>query len=69
MKLKDSYKNFFRTEEGEYFLKMITDIISNNHLQAEEQPELARDYVQRAKGAREVLDHIRSVMGSKGKPM
>ncbi len=48
-------------------VKIVTEIISSNHLKAEADPALARDYVQRAKGAREVLDHIQSVLGAKDK--
>lgn len=62
--LKKHYTSFFRSEGGEHLLKTITQIITSNHEQAEKDPDHARDYVQRAKGAREVLDHISSVVGT-----
>lgn len=67
--IKKQYNAFFRAKGGEYLIKLITDIIASNHLAAEEHPELARDYVQRAKGAREIIDHIQSVLSSKGSKM
>jgi hypothetical protein len=63
--IKKHYNSFFKSDGGEHLLKIITEIITSNHLRAEQAPELSRDYVQRAKGAREVLDHIQSVLGSK----
>jgi hypothetical protein len=67
--VKAAYNNFFRAKGGEHLMHIITDIIASNHLKAEERPELSRDYVQRAKGAREIVDHIQSVLGSKDKSM
>ena len=67
--IKKQYNSFFRAKGGEYLIKIITDIIASNHILAEENPELSRDYVQRAKGAREIVDHIQSVLGSKGSKM
>lgn len=65
--LKKAYNHFFRNEGGEHLMNVITEIITANHLKAEKEPEMARDYVQRAKGAREVLDHIQSVLATKEK--
>lgn len=65
--IKNQYTNFFKAKGGEHLIKIVTEIISSNHLKAEADPALARDYVQRAKGAREVLDHIQSVLGAKDK--
>lgn len=65
--LNKAYDHFFRNEGGEHLMQVITEIITTNHLRAEKEPENARDYVQRAKGAREVLDHIQSVLASKEK--
>lgn len=68
--LRKGYQNFFvKTEAGEYFLTKLQDVIVDNHDHAEKNPELARDFVQRAKGAREVLDHINSVMAERSKPV
>lgn len=65
--VKKQYNAFFRAKGGEHLISIITEIISSNHLKAEQDPALARDFVQRAKGAREVLDHIQSVLGAKDK--
>lgn len=65
--IKKHYNSFFRAKGGEHLISIITEIISSNHLKAEQDPALARDFVQRAKGAREVLDHIQSVLGAKDK--
>ncbi len=64
----DGYKVFLKTEYGKYFVSIVEGIISTNHESAEENPELARDHTQRAKGAREVLDHLRSVVLDRRKP-
>jgi len=58
------YHSFFKARGGQHLMKIITEIITSNHLKAEVDPKLSRDYVQRAKGAREVVDHIQSVLGS-----
>lgn len=65
--IKKQYNSFFRAKGGEHLISIITEIVASNHLKAEQSPELARDYVQRAKGAREVLDHIQSVLSTKDK--
>lgn len=67
IEIKKAYNTFFRSKGGEHLISIITEIVSSNHLKAEQSPELARDYVQRAKGAREVLDHIQSVLSAKEK--
>ena len=60
--LDKAYQNFFiKTEAGEYFMNELTRLLGADHIEAEEKPELARDYVQRAKGVRQVIDHINSV--------
>jgi polyhydroxyalkanoate synthesis regulator phasin len=69
---RTAYQNFFiKTEEGKDFIKEILRQIAANHELAEKDPELARDYVQRAKGNREILEHIQSVTAEpkKGKSM
>ena len=65
--IKKQYNAFFRAKGGEHLISIITEIVSSNHLRAEHDPKLSRDYVQRAKGAREVLDHVQSVLGAKDK--
>jgi hypothetical protein len=67
IEIKKAYNTFFRSKGGEHLIKIITEIVSSNHLKAEQSPEHARDFVQRAKGAREVLDHIQSVLSTKDK--
>ena len=71
MNIRTPYQNFFlKTEEGKYFLSEINRLIEANHEFAEREPELARDFSQRAKGNREVLEHIQSAVAElKGKPM
>jgi hypothetical protein len=59
--IKIAYDQFFnKTDAGEYFIKYINDYIAGQHNKAEDTPELARDFVQSAKGAREIMKHIRS---------
>jgi hypothetical protein len=61
--LRVPYQNFFlKSEEGKACLDEIRRMITANHEQAEKKPELSRDHSQRAKGNREVLDHILSVV-------
>lgn len=62
--LKKDYTFFFKSTSGEHLFNTISQIITSNHEKAEKDPEHARDYVQRAKGAREILDHISSVIGT-----
>jgi hypothetical protein len=58
----EAYSKFFDgSEAGLEFLKELNRLIDHNHEKAEEVPESARDHVQRAKGNREVLQHIRGV--------
>lgn len=59
-----AYKQFFESPAGEQCLTTVADMIDSNHQKAERTPDLARDYMQRAKGNREVLDHINSVSSS-----
>lgn len=67
--LKLEYNAFFKAKGGQHLLDVIGQVIASNHIKAEQDPKLSRDYVQRAKGAREVLDHIQSVLGAKEKNM
>jgi hypothetical protein len=66
--LANAYAQFFKTEAGKYFLNAIEEIIETQHQTAEKDPTLARDYTQRAKGARLPLEHIQSVIGGTKKP-
>jgi hypothetical protein len=59
LKLQGAYRNFFiKSEEGRAFVEFIESLINSEHEKAENKPELARDHAQRAKGMREVLNHI-----------
>lgn len=61
--LKSAYEAFFiKHEAGKHFMETVLQIIADEHTKAEDNPELARDYVQRAKGVKEVIAHINSVM-------
>lgn len=62
MSLKVAYQNFFlKTDEGKQFLDEVRRQIAANHESSEKDPLLARDFSQRAKGNREILEHIQSV--------
>lgn len=72
MSFTKEYKDFFvNSEAGNACVAEIKRLIDVNHKKAEDDPEKARDYMQRAKGNREVLDHIQNVMieVKKGKSM
>lgn len=57
-----AYEGFFTSPAGEEFMTELYRLITHNHEQAEDKPESARDFMQRAKGNREVLSHITTVM-------
>lgn len=60
--LKQAYQAFFeKSEAGKYFMSELNRMLSDNHETAEKNPETARDHMQRAKGNRQVLEHIVSV--------
>lgn len=62
--LDRAYAAFFdKNEGGQYMFAWITEQIESEHQKAESNPELSRDHTQRAKGFREVLEHITSVKG------
>lgn len=61
-KLSAEYIVFFASPAGLQLLTTITGMIDSNHEKAENVPEHARDHVQRAKGNREVLNLIKSLM-------
>lgn len=64
--LQIPYNEFFnKSDAGQYYLDKLAEIIVDCHEKAEETPELARDYVQRARGARDALDHIRTVVAGR----
>jgi hypothetical protein len=59
--IKIAYDQFFnKTDAGKYFIEYVNSYIAGQHDKAEDTPELARDFVQSAKGAREIVKHIRS---------
>lgn len=58
-----AYQQFFtKTEPGKQFIDMMNRLIADAHERAENDPELARDHVQRAKGVREVVNLLNSLM-------
>lgn len=64
--LQIPYNEFFnKSDAGQYYLEVLGNLIVDNHEKAEKTPELARDYVQRARGARDALDHIRTVIAGR----
>lgn len=61
-KIGQAYINFFlKSEEGQFFIKTIEELIDTQHRSAEIDGEKARDFTQRAKGVRLVQEHIQSV--------
>lgn len=56
----DAVRTFFSSPSGEQLLTTITGMINSNHEKAENEPELALAYTQRAMGNREVLKLIQS---------
>lgn len=67
-RLQSGYVKLFRKDEdGTEFIKKIEEMISQDHARAEDSPDFARDFAQRAKGKREILDHIESVISTKVK--
>lgn len=60
------YRDFFKeSQAGEHFTNSLASLIEQNHHKAENYPELARDYAQRCKGIREVIDVINSYSATK----
>lgn len=60
------FNEFFnKSEAGKYYLNKLSELIVNNHEKAEENAELARDYVQRARGNRDALDIIRVIVAGR----
>jgi hypothetical protein len=59
------YKFFFQSPAGVEFMKFLDIALDSNHTSAENEPDNARDYMQRAKGVRQVMNYIQSVMAGK----
>lgn len=63
------YQGFFLSDEaGQEFMTQLQAIIADNHTKAENEPALAREYSQRAKGVREVISHIQSLTTERSNP-
>jgi hypothetical protein len=63
--LQPAYHAFFlQNEAGKYFMETLLNLIESNHEAAEKTPDYSRDYVQRAKGIREVLEQITVVINT-----
>lgn len=56
--LSAGYRGFFSSKAGENLIQEINRLRKENYESAENNPELSRDHVQRAKGQGEVLEHI-----------
>lgn len=67
--LRRAYSSFFKSSAGKYFMDTINDLVESNHVKAEDNPELARDFAQRAKGMREIGAHVKSVVAEGKKPI
>jgi hypothetical protein len=55
------YKQFFESPPGKYYLDFLHKQIQSEHELAEDNPMLARDHTQRAKGIRVAIEHVQSV--------
>jgi hypothetical protein len=54
-----AYKAFFvESPAGQEFMQELTRLINSAHEDAEEDPNLARDYTQHARGVRQVIGYI-----------
>jgi hypothetical protein len=56
--IRKQYSDFLASQAGEHLVDTIDKLIEHNHNEAEKQPELSRDYSQRAKGAREIREGL-----------
>lgn len=67
--MNKQYREFFKESEyGVKFVERLNEQISAQHMKAEDDPDHSRDYTQRAKGVREVLDLINSLCAGSKKP-
>jgi len=65
---RNAYQQFFlKNEAGREFMSRVAGLIASNHDKAEKEPDLARDYVQRAKGNREIIEHIQSLVADRSR--
>ena len=63
MKHTEAYKKFFTKDEaGKHFIQSISSLIDTNHRKAESNPEHAHTFSQRSAGAREVVNHINTMI-------
>ena len=63
MNKTSAYKNFFvKSEDGKELIEWINNQIQRYHNASEDNPSIARDNSQRAKGMRDILDHIEGVI-------
>lgn len=68
--IRSAYKTFFTSEPGKHFITTLNVFMSEHITRAENEPELARDHMQRCAGIREIVNHIQTVIQPKkeGKP-
>lgn len=63
--MNEAFRQFFlKNEHGQGYVKQLEELITSNHENAEKNPELARDYTQRAKGVREALAIIQTAVAT-----
>jgi hypothetical protein len=56
--IRKQYADFLASVAGEHFILVLDNLIDHNHNEAEKNPELSRDFTQRAKGVRESRDKL-----------
>lgn len=56
--VRTRFGNFLASHEGELFIHKLDSMIDEAHSNAENNPELSRDYTQRAKGIRSVKEEL-----------
>lgn len=63
------HRTYFESDAGKELMSSITVTIDDLHKKAESNPEFAVAFTQRAKGVREVLDIINSMIAIRKQPM
>ena len=66
--MSNPYRSFFiEHPKGKEFMQALDELIASKHRDAENDPDHARDHVQRAKGVREVTSLINSLSAEESK--
>ena len=58
--IRKSVRDFVDSPAGNWYIERLDSSIKHNHNKAEDNPEMSRDYTQRAKGVREALEQLTS---------